>query len=580
MTEFPVAGGFHPDDEPATEAESTLGVKEYRNQFAANAPILEDGVSIDRRTDAISLDYLTCFTLGPIQLADFSAGPIDRPWRIRAVGNVVYSARLNAARSGFDPEVELFRFAGVPPTEIDAAFDQAARILVCMERATGPGNTPELWVYFYDPLIPGYTLKLFGQGRTPRAVLDDAVDSSNADILVFYLNDNVGMCYRVQRDRYLNEYIVTGTIPTVVDTSGLTMYGPIQWSYPGPMFGNSYYGYSVAIGGGGGVNAQLDSLTDTTPGVYRPLPNTHFRAMYISELPPGQANGGLIEIHFDKPVSLIEIEMLDSIYDGATVFVRDKDYRLLGQKALGKTVSGAPQLVQIAVEGIRTIVLLAPAFDTTTWNNLRFATQALPLPSGPDVWPPAANVYLEDVYKTTSGRVIILYSVRNPTLGTYSLHTKATVLYPFFLEVDKWQMKQTLPQSGILVRVFLYAMLPGQLNPDGVAPDAYTAVDSWKMTATVPLATSILVSIIIVHNLYDIDSFKMAATIPQAAGSALVVVIIVHSLYDIDSFKMTATIPQATGSLLAVVVIVHNLYDIDSFKMTHTIPQAVGSSLV
>lgn len=559
-----------PDDTPATEAEANLGVREFRSELAADGVVLDQGLSLTHRPDAISLDYHTCYTLGPVHIGDFSAGPVDRPWRIRVIGNQVFIARLNDDRTDFEDDSLLFEFTGVAPTEIDAAFDQAARILVCMERPSGNENLSEIWIRYYDPFSSAYVVTNFGTGRTPRALLDDAFDSSNADILVFYLNDAVGMCYRQQRDRYVTEYVVTDTAPIAVDTSGMTLVGPVSFAYPGPPnVISGFLGYSSAVSGditlrGAGTPGLV------VPGTLQTAPaSTEFTGIVDGSTPENVDPGYSFDVIFATPVNLIHIEMLNSQYDGAVVAAYDKNYTLLGSKVLTHTVAATPQLVELAFEGIVTLHLAAPATDTTRWRNLTYSTS--PLPALPvDAWPPAARIYLEDVYKSTTNRVTVLYSVHDPVAGTWSLRTKSSVLYPFTTDIDTWQQKHTAPQSGEIDRILLYVMGSGDLNPAGGAPDAFIDREFWQLAVTPQSALLVSTVSVISHTLYDVDTWQLFTVTPQSG--LLVVVIISHTLYDVDTWQLL-TVTPVSGALV-VVVIMHTLYDIDSWKVTAPIPQS------
>jgi hypothetical protein len=558
-----------PDETPATEAEANLGVREFKSEFDTASAVLDIGLSTEHRPDAISLDYHTCYTLGPVQIGDFSAGPIDRAWRVRCTGNVVYRARLNDDRTDFDPEQVLFQFAGVAPTEIDAAFDQAARILVCMERATGIEGQPELWIYYFDPFAADYILTKFGNGRTPRAVLDDVQDSSNADILVFYMNDNVGMCYRQQRDRYAVEYIVTGTVPVAVDTSGMTVVGPVTFSYPSPFDSISgYLGQQFASG----INSTLRlAFSSGTPTVY---PSTTKFAGALSgggnpSNPADAGKGGAVEINFSTPVNFVEIEMNNSTFDGAVAVAYDANYKVLGRHIFTHTVGGVAQLAQLASAGIKYLYLAASATDVTTWDNLRYSTSPLPVVAD-DVWPPASNIFIEDVYRSTDHRVNILYSVHNPATGTYALKSKSTALYPFALDFESWQMRNTVPQASDVHKVFIYALPPGELDPVGNAPDGHTEYDLWQLLSVLPISGILINPISLIdHTLYDKDSWQMFTVVPQSG--TVPVVLFFHTLYDIDNWQLFQATPQS--GILVLVVIVHTLYDIDAWKLTTT-PQS------
>src|SRR5690606_10804461 len=90
----------------------------------------------------------------------------------------------------------------------DIAFEQAGQPVVCLERPTGTGGAPEVWIWFFDPTVPGMVLQNFGPGRTPRALLDRPIEIADSDVLVFYVADHAGRsAYRQQRDRYAVEIL-------------------------------------------------------------------------------------------------------------------------------------------------------------------------------------------------------------------------------------------------------------------------------------------------------------------------------------------------------------------------------------
>lgn len=154
------------------------------------------GTSSTRRPDAISLDYLTAFCVGPEAEGDASLGLFRRAWRVRCVndagGGTVYLSRSSALvpEAGvWEAETELLVFAGAAVLEVDVAFEQAGRAVVCMERATGAEGAPEVWLYWYDPRIPGFTLENLGAGRNPRILLDNPENPAESDVLLFYISD-------------------------------------------------------------------------------------------------------------------------------------------------------------------------------------------------------------------------------------------------------------------------------------------------------------------------------------------------------------------------------------------------------
>lgn len=185
------------------------GYREFKADFDTATHVKDSGLSLERRPDAISYDYLEAFSRGPLDIGDSSAGPINRTWRVHTDGYSVFYERENLLHNGYDPEQLLFSIPDdTPPIlELDVSFDQNARILVCAERATGTGGALELWLYWFDPFAASFVFTSFGEGRSPKVLLDDLVSIFESDLLVFYCKDSTGvLCYRMQRDRYQTEY--------------------------------------------------------------------------------------------------------------------------------------------------------------------------------------------------------------------------------------------------------------------------------------------------------------------------------------------------------------------------------------
>lgn len=95
----------------------------------------------------------------------------------------------------------LFDYFGDPIDEIDVAFEQAGRAVVVAQRTSL--NNQFIWIYWFDPFLNIFTFKNFGPGRNPRVILDNPFDTTNSDVLVFYITlDEQRLVYRQQRDRY------------------------------------------------------------------------------------------------------------------------------------------------------------------------------------------------------------------------------------------------------------------------------------------------------------------------------------------------------------------------------------------
>lgn len=208
--------------------------RNFFDDFNTITHTLEEA-SITRRPDAISPDYLRAHTLGPVALNDTAEGVaawVWEAWADNATGEV-FIRRENATHDGWDPETLVFAFTGTPVSELDVAFNQNAQPEVSAERA---GN---LWHYYYHPVDEAYRFEDFGEGRTPRVLLDNQWDTANSDIIIFFLDDTADrMRYRIQSERYENVHdtplrsVATAFLEDVVRTYGyrLQIIYTVHWA--------------------------------------------------------------------------------------------------------------------------------------------------------------------------------------------------------------------------------------------------------------------------------------------------------------------------------------------------------------
>lgn len=161
---------------------------------------IEGGGSLLKRLDAVSSDYLTAYSIGPVALSDVSEGILSYVWRVRIDGTNVMLARQNVAGDGWDLETLLFTFTGVA-VEIDLTFGQNAEPFVAFEKSDGT-----VWLYWYDPVPAARVQTQFAVGRTPRIILDDPFNTTESDVVLFYISpaDNA-IAYRTQRDRFATQ---------------------------------------------------------------------------------------------------------------------------------------------------------------------------------------------------------------------------------------------------------------------------------------------------------------------------------------------------------------------------------------
>lgn len=169
----------------------------------------------------MSYDFLTSYTLGPVEQGDFSAGLADRIWRVKIYNQTINLARENDAKTGFEPDVFL---TNIPfsPVESDAAFDQAARVFVCLE------FNGHVWFYWFKPSAAAFVFEDFGPGHSPRCTLDQLTNRDDSDLHVFYMR-NLKLYYRVQRENYAVEHDTgyVGEATSFVDDAGITKGGRV-----------------------------------------------------------------------------------------------------------------------------------------------------------------------------------------------------------------------------------------------------------------------------------------------------------------------------------------------------------------
>jgi hypothetical protein len=111
------------------------------------------GTSTSRRPDAVSPDYLTAWSLGPAILGDPGSGYDSRCWYAVFRDGAIYLAVATADNSKWQDEQFLTDIDGEPPVEISLAFTTSGWPVIAMERNTGAGGSPEVWLLWRDPVF-------------------------------------------------------------------------------------------------------------------------------------------------------------------------------------------------------------------------------------------------------------------------------------------------------------------------------------------------------------------------------------------------------------------------------------------
>lgn len=153
---------------------------------------------------------LTDFEDGPIALQNPAEGIMYQIWRTRVVqGEVLLSGR-------YTQETKLTELGG-DIEEISFTFDRSGRHIMVFVQA---GVTKMRW---YNSQTAQYETRIFGSSyKTPRLFHDDKRPEAAAtsDVVFFYVRDR-NLYYRLQRNRYDNEYLLQADLKYGIKKVGM-----------------------------------------------------------------------------------------------------------------------------------------------------------------------------------------------------------------------------------------------------------------------------------------------------------------------------------------------------------------------
>lgn len=144
---------------------------------------------------------LTDRELGGVAINDGSQGLNNWVWTV----NVEPDGTVKLWREG---EAATTVLVQTDIADIALAFDQNMQPVLAWESTTG-----ELFLYWFNPIIQSFVTDSFGLGRNPRLAMDDKRIRSlgTSDVIFAYISEGK-LCYRMQRDRFVAEYIVATDI--------------------------------------------------------------------------------------------------------------------------------------------------------------------------------------------------------------------------------------------------------------------------------------------------------------------------------------------------------------------------------
>jgi hypothetical protein len=179
-------------------------------------------------TILVADDYIYPYTLTPpnkrvayshggININDPSQGIRVQLWTAYVEDGIIM---LNAP-SLAQPVIAL---SGDNISELTLAFDQNMNYTLAYVQ----NSVAKL--YWFDTFLSAYTITEFPSAISPRITLDDKrpLQTSLSDLVLGYVkNDN--LYFRLQRDRFLNEYLLKENVQARLDQMGMNVKNRLQF---------------------------------------------------------------------------------------------------------------------------------------------------------------------------------------------------------------------------------------------------------------------------------------------------------------------------------------------------------------
>jgi hypothetical protein len=178
--------------------------------------------------DNIALeDYLTDFEMGGVAIQDPSLGLNYQPWKgyWDPVDDTAYIHPLNTT----DPPTPILTESDVE--DFTFTFDQNMRWTAAVRK---DDNTVKF--YWYDSVIEDYTVSTYSGITSVKLAHDDHRDNQVprgvTDVIITYITSAGTLKWRIQRDRYINEYSKGGISYSkafMITHFGLSEMNRLQW---------------------------------------------------------------------------------------------------------------------------------------------------------------------------------------------------------------------------------------------------------------------------------------------------------------------------------------------------------------
>lgn len=164
-----------------------------------------------------SADRKVAYALGGVALSDASQGLAVQLWTATAKPTHVELTAPNQAT----PIVILTQ---PDIAELTLAFDQNMNVTLAYVQLG------QAKLYWFDTFISAYTITTFPLAISPRVTLDDRRELQTAlsDVVLGYVRaDN--LYFRLQRDRYLNEYLLKLNVAGRLEQMGMNTKNRLQF---------------------------------------------------------------------------------------------------------------------------------------------------------------------------------------------------------------------------------------------------------------------------------------------------------------------------------------------------------------
>ena len=173
--------------------------------------------------DDIARSPLRDWDYGGIAIQDPSQGMRYQLWRADW-DSTDHTLRLTALRTAVT--VDLLEVEDV--SEVTFTFDQNMRWSAAV-RAAGTTN-----LHWYDASVGSYVVTEIPGARSPRLALDDnrpeQINMGSSDMVLTYMRGTT-LCWRIQRDRFLQEYThpTPFAMSTIIRRFGMSDKLRLQW---------------------------------------------------------------------------------------------------------------------------------------------------------------------------------------------------------------------------------------------------------------------------------------------------------------------------------------------------------------